>query len=286
MLTLLFFAACCPYACAQTQLEGGTQQQVLQTGTKTQVLQGGVNHSSKLAPVEKKLHSGSKFDVSAFDDVVPNNLWVPIPPWFAGVWETRTETQLETVNLQPDMGMGGMGMDGSGMDGMGMGSGSAQSSEPKTFARTDKWVFGMQTDKHGQIWHFINVPSRRRVQVGDSVEFRYELSKEFLHTGQNRVLSRYRFTAVIVDDKTQKIVESRQQETLLLFKPETPDKLRAFGSIKLFSQEGIPLMLSSNFTPFFRLQEYAPIATYRGIDMQKSLREYLLSHGMAERVPD
>lgn len=259
---------------ANAQLQGGVNDAA--------PLQGGVEHAEKLPPVEKRLQSGSKFDEGYLTNVVPNNMWIPIPSWFAGVWETRTETQLESTDLT---GMGSMGTGGMEMIGMG-GMNESFSNKPSTFARIDKWVFGMQVDKFGQVWHFINVPSYRKVQVEDTFEHRQEVSKEFLYVDDARVVTRYRFTAVIADGQSKKIQQARQQETMLIYKAATPDTMRAFGSIKLFSQEGLPLMLSKNYTPFYRLKPFAPIPVYHGIDMRRSFRDYLLSHKLTERIPD
>jgi hypothetical protein len=252
----------------QTPLQGSVeaQQQQFQSGTKKPMLQGGVEHSYSLPPVDKTLRSGANFDERAFTNVVPTNLWVAIPPWMAGTWETRTETQLEFADLTfPGLGT---------------------TNQPRMFTRQDNWIFGMQTDKYGQIWHFINVPSYRKVVLASTIEHRRELSKEFLFVSKNRVMTRYRFLAVIANTETNKIQQVRQQETVMLYKPESQNVLRGFGSVKIFSQEGIPLLVSKNFTPFYRVQHFAPVPTYHGIDMRKSFRDYLVSHNLADRVPD
>lgn len=255
----------------QAPLQGGVEQQEQfqpQSGgaTKRPMLQGGVDHSESLPPVDKTLRSGARFDERTFTNVVPNNLWVAIPPWMAGVWETRNETQLEVVDLTfPGLGT---------------------TNQPRMFTRHDTWVFGMQADKYGQIWHFINVPSYRKVSLAATTEHRRETSKEFLFVSESRVMTRYRFLAVIVNAETNKIQQVRQQETVMLYKPESQNVLKGFGSIKIFSQEGIPLLISKNYTPFYRTQHFAPIPLYHGIDMRKSFRDYLVSHNLAERVPD
>lgn len=253
----------------QGSIEQQEQQQQtapLQGGVKQPLLQGGVEHSENLPPVDKKLHTGANFDETKFSDVVPNNLWVPIPAWFAGVWETKSETQLEVV----DLAFGGMG----------------STNQPRTFARSDQWVFGMQVDKFNQIWHFINVPSYRRVEVIDMTEHRQELTKEFLYVADNRVLTRYQFTSVVADGQTQKIKQVRQQETVMLFKPESDDTMRGFGSIKLFTSEGLPIMVSRNYTPFYKVRNFSPVPQYVGIDMRQSFRNYLISHNLSDRLPD
>lgn len=234
------------------------------TPAQAQFLQGGVEHAETLPPVDKRLQTGSEFDDKYFDNERPNNLWVPIPSWFAGVWRTRTETMLQTVDLQdPDNSV----------------------SYPRVMKRNDKWIFGMQVDRTGQIWHFINVPSHRKVLINTDYEYRNETSKEFLYSGEERVLYRIRFVAFTVDSRSRRITESRQQETQWLFTPAPDGTMRGDNSFKTFSPKGIPLSVCRNFAPFYRAQEFAPIDIYNGIDMRKSFREYLLSHKMADRIP-
>jgi hypothetical protein len=237
--------------------------------TCAQMLQGGVEHAEQLPPADTRLQTGSEFDERYFNDVVPNNLWVPIPEWLAGVWETRTETMLEAVDLTgPQM----------------------EPFQPRMFRRHDTWTFGMQRDRGGQIWHFINVPSHRRVLSKDGfedrLEYRHELSKEFLHTGDDSVVTRYRFTCITVGPDDHKIRRIHQQETLWTFTPSIRGTVRADNSFKIFSQNGVPLSLHRNVAPFYKVQLFQPISLYEGIDMRKSLRNYLITHNMNDRIPD
>lgn len=240
------------------------------TRVEAQMLQGGVEHSEALPPVDKRLRAGSQFDEQKyFNDVVPNNLWVPIPDWLAGVWETRHETMLEAVDLT-----------GAQMEPF----------QPRMFKRHDTWTFGMQRDKSGQCWHFINVPSHRRVLskdgFEDKLEYRHEISKEFLHTGNDSVRARYRFTTITVSPASRQIKRVHQQETLWTFTPAKEGVVRADNTFKVFSENGVPLSLHHNIAPFYKIQEFQPVSYFEGIDMRKSLRDYLISHDMTERVPD
>ena len=234
------------------------------TAAHAQFLQGGVEHAETLPPVDKRLQTGAEFDDHYFDKEQPNNLWVPIPSWFAGVWRTQTETMLNTVDLEdPDNSV----------------------SYPRVMKRNDKWIFGMQVDRTGQIWHFINVPSHRKVLINTDYEYRNETSKEFLYIGEDRVLTRIRFVAFTVDSTSRRITESRQQETQWLFTPAADGIVRGDNSFKTYSTNGKPLSMSRNFAPFYRAQAFAPIDIYNGIDMRKSFREYLMSHNLADRLP-
>lgn len=233
-------------------------------GARAEFLQGGVEHSDSLPPVDSRLRSGSQFDEHYFDKVVPNNLWVPIPAWFAGVWQTRSETMLQKIDLQDPSNLIPC---------------------PQTFVRNDSWTFGMQVDSTGQIWHFINVPSYRKVKFGDDYEYRYELSKDFSYTGEDRVSAKYRFIAFSVEGASQRILDSRQQETQWHFTPAMGGNMRADNSFKVFTPAGLPLSYSRNRAPFYRVRPFTPIDTYAGIDMRKSFRDYLISHQMTDRVP-
>lgn len=226
-------------------------------------LQGGVEHSESLPPVDPSLQSGADFDDREFQNVVPNNLWVPIPSWFAGVWQTRSETQLETLDLVSGV----------------------KNTKPRSMTRADRWIFGMQMDNSGQIWHFINVPSSRKVVVADLIEYRQELSKEFLYSGEDKVISRYRFTAVQVDAASNKIKRVHQQESVMQFMPPYDDAMEVDSSLKGFNTSGRPQLQAHHITVFFRAQAFAPIGLYNGLDMRKSFRDYLISHKMADRLP-
>lgn len=243
---------------ADDMQESGSQQDAASQ------LKGGVEHAEVLPPGDQRLQEGIDFDDSYFKNVRPNNLWVPIPHWLAGVWETRSETQLQIQDLRFKFFTVNI---------------------PRTFARSDKWTFGMQADNTGQIWHFVDVPSHRRVTTGKTYEFRHEVSKEFPYTGNDKVVARYRFTAFTVSVKSNKIQRSHQQESLMLFKPDADGNARMWGSLKMFDMKGNPRAMSKNVVPLYRLAEFSPIPIYEGIDMRSSFRDYMVSHNMADKLP-
>lgn len=233
------------------------------TGALAQ-LKGGVEHAEVLPPADNRLQVGAGFDDSYFNDVHPNNLWVQIPPWLAGVWETRTETQLNIIDFKYPF---------------------LSNQLHQTFRRSDQWVFGMQADNTGGIWHFINVPSHRKVLTGKTYEYRHELSKEFPYVDEGRVVARYRFTAFTVNIRSNKILRVHQQESLMTFVPEPDGTVRMNGSVKMFQENGQPRAQSKHIVPLYRTQEFAPIETYEGIDMRSSFRDYMLSHNLGDKLP-
>lgn len=228
-------------------------------------LQGGIEHSEQVEPADKRLQVGADFEDDYFKNVHANNLWVPIPDWLAGVWHTRTETQLAIRDLRFAF---------------------LSNHIPITFARSDEWVFGMQSDKTGQIWHFINVPAYKKVLTGKTYEFRHELSKQFPYTDDDKVVAKYRFTAFTVDIRSRKIKRVHQQESVMTFTPDGMDVVRMDGSVKMFEVQGTPRAISKNVVPLFKTKQYAPIPVYADIDMRQSFCQYLLSHNLKDRIPD
>ncbi len=227
-------------------------------------LKGGVEHAEVLPPADNRLQVGAGFDDSYFNNVHPNNLWVQIPPWLAGVWETRTETQLSVTDFKFPF---------------------LSNRIARTFPRADQWVFGMQSDNAGGIWHFINVPSHRKVLTDKTYEYRHELSKEFPYVDEGRVVARYRFTAFTVNARSGKILRVHQQESLMTFVPVPEGNVRMNGSVKMFQEDGQPRAQSKHIVPLYRTQPYAPIAVYEGIDMRSSFRDYMLSHNLGDKLP-
>lgn len=233
------------------------------TGALAQ-LKGGVEHAEVLPPADNRLQVGAGFDDSYFNDVHPNNLWVQIPPWLAGVWETRTETQLNVIDFKYPF---------------------LSNQMRQTFPRSDQWVFGMQVDNTGGIWHFINVPSHRKVLTSKTYEYRHELWKEFPYVDAGRVVARYRFTAFTVNARSGKILRVHQQESLMTFVPEQDGTVRMNGSVKMFQENGRPRAQSKHIVPLYRTQDFAPIETYEGIHMPSSFRDFMISHNLGDKLP-
>src|SRR5262249_18920204 len=102
-------------------------------------LEGSVEHSEKLSPLDDSLRPGRVFDQGSFANVRPDYEWFQIPDWLAGLWYTRTERG-DYRDIR-----------------------SGRYAPPATRPRSDKHLFGMQTDNKGEVWHCVVLPRKHTV---------------------------------------------------------------------------------------------------------------------------
>jgi Na+-transporting methylmalonyl-CoA/oxaloacetate decarboxylase gamma subunit len=266
VVLFLFLLISCVPAIAQGERDAaGTQEDA---PLKVPMLKGQLEHSERVEPLDNRLKAGAQFNEGLFRNLTPNNIWVPIPHWLAGVWETRHEVRLKSTDLI-----------------------TGKSSAPAVMKRHDIWTFGMQLDKNGQVWHYLEVPSFRGVEfnepgLGAAIEYRHEILKEFPILEQDLVGARYRFTAISVSKATGTIIRVHQQETLWSLRPFDQNTVKAQASFKTFTRDGVPWLLSDHVTPFFKVRPFSVMDTYHGQDMRTLFREFLISHGHPELVPE
>jgi hypothetical protein len=55
-------------------------------------IQGGVSHDVRLPGLPDEYHAGKQFDQANLQALTPDNVWMPIPEWYAGKWHSEFKT--------------------------------------------------------------------------------------------------------------------------------------------------------------------------------------------------
>jgi hypothetical protein len=237
---------------------------------------GGVSHSDFLAPVDPvrpALQSGgpqqgsqstpeiiSPTQGGSFRATVQNPAieWFPIPKWMAGKWTksgdvTKTVTDLRTGITSP----------------------------VNEFIEDHMTVtWGYQTDTQGNVWHAHLVPSEREgMSQGKNVSFLIVNLKVLEATPQNLAT---RTHYVVRESVGQQLTDIFQQESLTHYEPAGGmNRMDAISSNRVFTYQGQPKRDGAMVSHYERSANFEPIQTRQGVDLARSLNEYLRSHNMA-----
>src|SRR5262249_17513184 len=150
---------------------------------------------------------------------------------------------------------------------------------------------GWQMDKRGGIWDYWHIPTFERHDMGSSEELKLVLRNEPIRISEQECVFRAYAQTVRVNKFTRRIESAFQQEELQTCHP-VPGGFRQASYVRWFDASGRPGgSLSGMFTEniwanCYIIKPYAPVNFYRGKDMRTSFKTYLMSHGMADLVPD
>jgi hypothetical protein len=226
-------------------------------------LQGKIEHSRKLPAVNKLLKPGIHYDETA--DKPMSNSWVRIPNWLAGIWATREE---QTVFLE-DLRNG------------------RRDTEHHSFTAKSKFSYGKQTDKSGQIWHYVGVPYTSDTTMAGLIEYHQVLEKDVTIPSANKVTVRTKVIVVKVRKPGGDIKETYQQESIntYTYNP-AEDWIDMDSSTKAFNADGTPLSLTRNTARIRRQDKYVVVDEEYGRNLKSLFHQYLISQGLASLVPN
>lgn len=220
-----------------------------------EVLQGGIEHSENMPPVEPALRAGAIFNESVIQSLSAEEGWYWVPAWMVGSWHRETETKCTWLGNFTHL------------------------------SRTDKFC-GKQRDRNGEYWDYYLVPYLQPVDAGPFIEYKIMRGYFILPSEPGTFTIRYVSTCIRVDKRTRRIFSSHNQEDINRYSPYAPGVLRNDGSLRAFDAAGRPSKPVKCFYFATMMQPFQPLNYLNGKDMRLSFRNYLLTHGLAELIPD
>lgn len=228
------------------------------------VLRGSVSHSETLAPVDPYLREGAVFDAGRLPQLEAGNVWYRIPEWSAGHWKTETSICYYARDLR---------------------TGLAYRQPTELVARSEEDV-GFQSDRKGDIWEYQHGSYIQRVDAGDHLVVQVIHLQEPVSVSEDKVVLRFQGINVSVDQFTRRIMATSQVESIQTYTPYGVNTVRCVASIKAFDSSGKPYWLQRNVSYKRRTAGYAPWNFYKGRDLRKLFRAYLIAQGLEHLVPE
>lgn len=226
-------------------------------------LQGKIEHSRKLPSVNKMLKPGIHYDETAEKPM--SNAWVRIPNWLAGIWSTKEETTI----FQEDLKTG------------------RRDREQHSFTAKSRFGYGKQTDKSGQIWHYVGVPYTSDTTMSGLIEYHQVLEKDVTIQSANRVTVRTKVIVVKVRKPSGDIKDTYQQESINTYTYNPAEDVIAMeSSTKAFNADGTAVSLTRNKATIRRQDKYSVVNEEYGRDLKTLFHQFLLSQGLASLAPN
>ena len=231
----------------------------------TAPLQGAVEHSASLPPMEPNLRPGMPFDERYLPPLDTEEGWYWIPRWAAGMWHRDQVTQQGKIAF---LKLHWLATD------------HVTTPEP----------WGWQMDKNGGIWHYWHVPYLEVHDLGQTVDLKLVRHYEAVAMTNEQCVLRLWASTIRVDKLSRQVVFVYQQEELDTIHLLSVGQEKQDGSDKWFDADGRPMKAVFRNDGFVAnntlVKQFAPIDNYKGKNMRTSFRAFLVSHGMANLVPD
>ena len=146
-------------------------------------------------------------------------------------------------------------------------------------------TLGTPGDRAGNIWEANFVPSERDA-LSESKSVRFLLVNcRCESTSPEQVITRMHY---IVSESAEwgQQVDQFQQESINDYSPISNNEIQNYSSTRVFTYDGAPTRNGILLSKFSRVAPFKITAVHDGVDLRKSLSEFLLAHQMQDLIPD
>lgn len=148
-------------------------------------------------------------------------------------------------------------------------------------------VYGMQRDKNGGIWHHTSWPHVTRVETDKYDEYKIINRYEPVEGAPNEFAFKVSTTDIDVNKVTGKIERVSKQEEIHRYTPGPDGTAQGEVEWKGYSASGEPNTTNEQSSvEEVQVEPFRIVNFWRKKDLKASFRKFLLSHGMADLVPE
>jgi hypothetical protein len=217
-----------------------------------------------LPALPEELRLGSKYVpgtstkyVRGYADKYDLQEWQEIPNWLGGVWRSTSQMRYLSENEV-----------------------NGEHSTPKSGVSP-----GRLLDRKGNLWHYTSTPFTNRLEGDD-----YFRLKNVVHD-KMRMISPEQVTLLIRSSSTEfrksdeVAFRSYQQEGSYIYTLDKDGTLLKKGWCNHFDEDGVLRHRGFDVVRYEKIAPFEPIEELHGLDLRKSLKEYLESHHMENLIP-
>lgn len=228
-------------------------------------LEGGIQHLDIMPSIQKEFRKGNRLDASIFKNIDSSNHWVKIPKWMAGTWLVREEVAIFRKNFIT----------------------GHQTTAPHKFKAHQKFIYGMQVDRQGDIWHYVGTPYKSQTRLSRYDEIHFVKEKNYDAYDDQSVQFKSIVNVIRTKRSSSKIADSYQQESITRYVPldEGTGDIQLTASTKSFDQDGKPIIRADNRARVRKVGKFHEVRFHKKKDMRKLFTEFLIATGRSNLLP-
>jgi hypothetical protein len=181
----------------------------------------------------------------------------------AGTWSKQGDMEDEAVNLLTGQRLG----------------------QPVFIPNSDSISFGDQYDNRGAVWHAEILPFSSDGYSAKTENRRTVTQMRCVGNTAQQVVLQVRSFVTAIDLKKKKVKDSKQQDEIITFQPLNAQQCQTVSSTRTYSAAGQASMQSKSHTTRSRTAAFAPVPVLNGIDLKRSLADYLTEHNWGYLIP-
>ncbi|PWU03236.1 MAG: hypothetical protein C5B53_00725 [Candidatus Melainabacteria bacterium] len=187
-------------------------------------------------------------------------IWVPIPKWLAGKWVKQGDLTVSYTDLRTGV--------------------TTPVNQWTQNIQTTTW--GNQIDGQGNVWHGYSIPTDfDGVSSGKSVRFTMVNGRRETTSPDHFVT---RVHSIVSESYGDQIVDTFQQESLNDLFALSAGELENQSSTRDYTNEGQPIRQGMLVSRFIKVGTFEVIEAQGGVDLLKSLNDYLRANHMSQLV--
>lgn len=223
-----------------------------------------VEQVERLAMLTPSLRPGELFD----ENKLPKNStalqWYPIPNFMGGIWQSY----YLTTYFEQDYTTGKV----------------FREKRTGKFETANRW--GWQRDAKGNLWSYADLPNYVVVKEDKIDQLQYITAVQPLSSTEARFVSTVCTLIFAIDRTTRQIVNVNQVVSTQAYTMADNNSIQCVGRAKAFAYDGSPKKLQNTVSLMHKRSNFSPIDFRNGKDMKRSFRQFLLSRGLNDLVPE
>jgi len=139
-------------------------------------LEGKVIHDESLPPLGDELTVGKKFDPQALSTLTPDNVWIPVPEWFAGKFHSDSQNVVLMYFYK-----------------------TGQTEPPFVMKEVSEVTSGQQRSKDGQYWQYVKIPRTHVEDISEGKAYLRAVREDLISTSDTKLILKYNYYEIKVD---------------------------------------------------------------------------------------
>jgi hypothetical protein len=223
--------------------------------------EGKVDHDESMPPLGDEFAVGKKFKPDLLTAQTPDNVWIPVPDWYAGTFHGDSQNVklmyfYKTGNTLPE----------------------------HVIKEAGDVITAQQRSKDGQYWQYVKIPRTQIEEILVGKAYNRAVREDLISVSDSKLILKFNYFEILVDPKGT-IRSTRQIQSINTYTPLDDGLVMLRTSMKSFDGNGQPDILQHGEKILKQIAPYHEIDEKDGDNLKQLFVEYLKKTGREEQIP-
>jgi hypothetical protein len=194
----------------------------------------------------------------------PDNQWIRIPAWLAGLWQANSEIVVEAYDFRQQR---------------------CPFETPAKIRAKRVSQIGSQTDSKGSVWHYIGVPYRRTVDTGSYIDYQLIDQITLVNSTENEVTVKTSSKVTRMDKQSSEILGAFREISLTTYTPLDINLIQVTFDVNDYDMVGRPMFSSKDVCIERRTKPFKVTDQDERGDLSQKFGLFLMRNGLFDLLP-